>query len=97
MIPGAAFESHDGQQWTILSYPDQDNVEIENRWYPRLTAKVSLYDIRRSIYAWIEPIQQVVPAAPAGVDYGVQRVKVLDGIGGDAVQSSPTTNNRGGW
>src|SRR5271157_1738025 len=79
MQPGAAFQSHDGQQWTILDYPWNGVVHIENRWYPHISPQVSLYDVRRSIDQWIEPIQQTVPPPPPGVDYGALLVKQVDG------------------
>jgi hypothetical protein len=74
-IAGAKFQDKNGQQWVITHLDFDGNVVIENVWYPRLTPHVSIYDIRRSIYAWIEPIQQVVPEPPAGYDYGALRVK----------------------
>jgi hypothetical protein len=78
MIPGAVFQSHDGQQWEIEQYTYQGQVEISNRWYPRLHAQVSIYDIRRSIHSWVEPIQQLVPPIPAGVNYDAQPVRIVD-------------------
>ena len=77
MIPGAVFQSHDGQQWLIEEYDWDGRVEITNRWYPRMNAQVSLNDVRRSIAAWIEPIQQTVPPPPPGVNYGAQPVKIV--------------------
>lgn len=100
MIPGAAFQSHDGQEWTILTYSGNDDIEIENRWYPRLTPHVSLWDIRRSIHQWIEPIGQTVPPPPPGVDYSAQLVRMVDN---DAVGRSDENtdykknDNTGGW
>lgn len=79
MIPGACFQSCDGSQWTILDYPWQGVVHIENRWYPRVQGQVGLNDVRRSIEQWVEPIQQFVPAPPPGVDYGAMPVKIVDG------------------
>ncbi len=84
LIPGAAFQSHDGQQWTILDYPWQGVITLENRWYPRITPQVSVYDVRRSIDQWIEPIQQTVPPPPPGVDYGTLKVRVVDDSKTDA-------------
>jgi hypothetical protein len=83
MIPGATFQAHDGSEWNILGYGSNDDIEIENRWYPRLTGHASLWDIRRSIHQWIEPIQQIVPPPPPGVDYSSQLVRVADkgGVG----------------
>jgi hypothetical protein len=77
MMPGAVFQSHDGQQWIIEAYDWDGRVELTNRWYPRMNAQVSVNDVRRSISAWIEPIQQTVPPPPPGVDYGAQLVKVV--------------------
>ena len=77
LIAGAAFEDKNGQQWTITEYLDQDNIQIENRWYPRVCPRVTVQNIRQSIYAWIEPVYQVISAVPDGVDYGVQRVKMV--------------------
>jgi hypothetical protein len=79
MLPGAKFQAHDGSQWNILDYPWQGKVQIENVWYPRINAQVSLNDIRRSIEQWVEPVQQFVPAPPPGVDYGALPVKIVDG------------------
>jgi hypothetical protein len=67
---GARFQSHDGQWWEIDEYDGWGKIGLHNVWYPRMQAIVSVADVRRSIYAWIEPIQQVVPPAPAGVVYG---------------------------
>jgi len=77
MIPGAIFQSHDGSLWNILDYEWDGRVEIENVWYPRTHAQVSLDDIRRSIHAWVVPVQQTVPPPPEGVAYGAQTVKVV--------------------
>jgi hypothetical protein len=79
MIPGATFQANDGSQWNILDYPWMGNVEIENRWYPRIHAWVSIHDIRRSIEQWVEPVQQYIPAPAPGVDYGAMLVKITDG------------------
>lgn len=79
MIPGAVFQAHDGTEWWIESYGSSDQIEITNRWYPRVNAVVSINDIRRSIHQWIEPITQTVPPPPPGVDYGALPVKIVDG------------------
>ncbi len=76
--PGAVFQSHDGQQWQIEAYDWTGQIEITNRWYPRMHAQVSVYDVRRSIHSWVEPIQQLVPPAPPGVRYDAQPVRVVD-------------------
>lgn len=105
MIPGAKFQARDGSQWQIVDYAWQGAVHIENVWYPRLQARVSINDVRRSIEQWIEPIQQYVPAPPPGVDYGAVFSKTVDGptnIGrpdelskGEAGTSPKVTS--GGW
>jgi hypothetical protein len=77
-LPGAAFQARDGSEWTILSYDYMGEMEIENRWYPAIHPRVNLSDIRRSIYQWIEPVTQVVPPPPPGVDYNVQPVRIMD-------------------
>jgi hypothetical protein len=80
LIPGAVFQSHDGQQWVIEDYNAAAyGVEIYNRWYPRMRAFVNLDDIRRSIHSWVEPIQAVVPPPPPGVKYIGQPVRIVDG------------------
>src|SRR5208337_2185276 len=77
MIPGATFQAHDGSQWTILEYTWDGAVHIENRWYPRLNAIVSIDHVRQSISQWVDPIQITVPAPPPGVDYSSLSVKVV--------------------
>jgi hypothetical protein len=80
MIPGAVFQSHDGQQWVIDDYNAAAyGVELYNRWYPRLRAFVNLDDVRRSIHSWVEPVQTVVPPPPPGVNYIGQPVRIVDG------------------
>ena len=79
MIAGAKFQARDGSQWNILDYPWQGMVEIENVWYPRIHAWVSVNDVRRSIEQWVEPVQQFIPPPPPGVDYGAMLVKITDG------------------
>jgi hypothetical protein len=79
LIPGAKFQSHDGSQWMIEDYPWQGMVQITNVWYPRINAQVSVYDVRRSIEQYVEPIQQFIPPPPPGVDYSALRVKIVDG------------------
>ena len=39
---------------------------------------MSIGDIRRSIYQWIEPVTQDVPPPPPGVDYSSLPVKVMN-------------------
>ena len=78
MLPGAVFQAHDGSEWNILFYEGADSVQIENRWYPRISWFVSIGDIRRSIHQWIEPVTQTVPPPPPGVDYSALPVKVMD-------------------
>jgi len=80
MIPGAVFQSHDGQQWVVDNYnAGAYGVELYNRWYPRLRAFVNLDDVRRSIHSWVEPVQIVVPPPPPGVSYVGQPVRVVGG------------------
>ena len=101
MIPGAIFQANDGSEWWILSYTAPDEVQIENRWYPRLNAIVSIGDIRRSIHQWVEPITQVVPPPPPGVDYGALPVKIVDGPerygAADEITDYKKTDLTGGW
>jgi broad specificity phosphatase PhoE len=78
MLPGAVFQAHDGSEWNILYYDGGGKIQIENRWYPRISWFVSIGDIRRSIHQWIEPITQTVPPPPPGVDYSALPVKVMD-------------------
>ncbi len=79
MIPGAVFQSHDGQQWVIDDYnAGAYGVELYNRWYPRLRAFVNVSDVRRSIHSWVEPIQVVVPPPPPGVTYQGQPVRIVE-------------------
>lgn len=79
LIPGAIFQAHDGSEWWIESYTAPDEIEITNRWYPRINAVVSVNDIRRSIHQWVEPVTQTIPPPPPGVDYGALNVKIVDG------------------
>jgi hypothetical protein len=71
LIPGAKFQAKDGSQWLILDYLWEGMVEIENVWYPRLKPIISIQQLRRTIAAWIEPVQVTIPDPPIGVDYGV--------------------------
>jgi len=79
MIPGAKFQARDGSQWNILDYPWQGIVHIENVWYPRINAQVSLNDVRRSIEQWVEPVQVFIAAPAPGIDYGALPVRIVDG------------------
>ena len=101
LIPGAIFQAHDGTEWWILSYTAPDEIQIENRWYPRINALVSINDIRRSIHQWVEPITQTVPPPPPGVDYGALPVKIVDGPerygAGDEITDYHKTDLTGGW
>ena len=78
LFDGARFQAHDGSWWNILSYDFEGGVTIENVWYPRQVAVVSIQDIRRSIHSWIEPFLQRVPPMPEGVDYGIVEVRDVD-------------------
>jgi hypothetical protein len=101
MQPGSRFQAHDGTEWLIQNYVSPDEIEIYNIWYPSLQAIVSLYDIRRSIHQWTNPITQIVPPPPPGVDYAAQPVKIVDGPGhyGDAdeITDYHKTDLTGGW
>lgn len=74
MQPGSIFQSKDGHTWQIREYDWDGRVEIQDVWYPQTIAQVTVNDVRRSIHSWVEPITQVVPDPPAGVDYGSQPV-----------------------
>jgi hypothetical protein len=76
-MSGAIFQSHDGQVWEIQSYAGEGTVEVMNLWYVRQRGFVSIQDLRKSIYAWIDPVQLRVPPPPAGVDYGTLDVRVV--------------------
>lgn len=78
IVPGAVFQSRDGNQFEILTPIENNRVRICNRWYPRRQAEVSLGDIRRSIVAIVEPVQLSFPDAPLNVNYDAQLVKVVD-------------------
>jgi hypothetical protein len=78
LMPWATFQANDGSEWNILEYSSPNQIEIENRWYPRIHAYVSIGDIRRSIHQWIEPVTQTVPPPPPGVDYSALPVKIMD-------------------
>jgi len=69
LIPGSAFEAHDGSQWVITAYDWDSRVEIQNRWYPRQIANVGTSDIRRSIAMWVDPVNVKVPPPVAVADY----------------------------
>ena len=101
MIPGAVMQAHDGTQWNIMSYGAPDEIEIENRWYPRQHGIVSIGDIRRSIDQWVEPIQQTVPPPPPGVDYSALPVKVMDKESNkgdiDTLTDNKHSDQTGGW
>ncbi len=75
--PGSRFSAHDGSWWEITEYDWGDQVTVVNVWYPRVFGVCSVADIRKAIYAWIEPFQQVVPAVPIGVDYGVLETRAV--------------------
>jgi hypothetical protein len=79
LIAGARFQAHDGSWWEIIDYNFQNySIELENVWYPKIHAVVSVWDVRRSIHSWIEPVQIIVPPPPPGnQDYDVQRVKIV--------------------
>lgn len=70
MIPGSVFQAHDGSQWLVLEYEWNARVYIENRWYPNISAIVTVSDVRRSIDAWVDPVYVKVPPPLPGVVYG---------------------------
>jgi len=61
LVPGAVFEAKDGTQWDIENIADTGYVRIRNRWYPREEITMHTSDLRKTIHAWVEPVQQVVP------------------------------------
>ena len=100
MIPGAKFQARDGSQWNILDYPWQGIVHIENVWYPRINAQVSLNDIRRSIEQYVEPVQVFIAAPAPGTDYGSLPVKIVETptpYGPGEGKSGYGDNTSGGW
>ena len=80
LIAGARFQAHDGSWWQIVDYNFNNfSVEIENVWYPRIHAVVNIWDVRRAIHSYIEPVQVLIPPPPPGLDsYDVQRVKIIN-------------------
>lgn len=99
LMPGSVFQARDHSEWMIQSYEAPDEIEIYNRWYPRLSGIVSIADIRRSILQWVSPITQTVPPPPPGVDYAAQPVRVMDGSGtADALTGTKTPHaTSSGW
>ena len=101
LIPGAIFQANDGTEWWIESYTAPDEIEITNRWYPRINAIVSINDVRRSIRQWVEPVTQEVPPPPPGVDYGALPVKIVDGPerygNADEITDYKKSDYTGGW
>jgi hypothetical protein len=78
LIAGARFQAHDGSWWEIIDYNFANySIELENVWYPRIHAVVSVWDVRRSIHSYIEPVQVLVPPPPPGVDYDVMRARIV--------------------
>ena len=75
MFDGARMQAMDGSWWDIVEYNFEGSIKIQNVFYPRIIAVVSLQDIRRSIHSWIEPFLQRVPPAADGIDYGILRTK----------------------
>ena len=94
--PSAVFQSHDGHQYWIEDIDFDGQAVITDRWYPRVQARVSLYDIRRSIHSWVEPVQVTVPPPPPGVRYDAQPVRIVE----DSPASSAVpavVNNSSSW
>ena len=60
-VPGAVYEAKDGTQWDIENVADTGYVRIRNRWHPREEVTLHMTEVRKTIYAWIEPVQQIVP------------------------------------
>lgn len=75
MLPGAVFQAHDNQYFLIESYDFQDKVHISNVWYPRQQGVFDIETIRKSISAWVDPVQITVPPPPVGVNYGTMDVR----------------------
>lgn len=94
--PGAVFQSHDGQQWWIEDMDFDGQALITNRWYPRIQARVSLYDIRRSIHSWVEPVQVNVPPPPPGVRYDAQPVRIVEDSPADSAVEA-VVNTSSSW
>lgn len=60
-VPGARFEAQDGTHWEIENIADTGYVRIRNLWYPREELTIPMTQLRETIHAWIEPVEQVVP------------------------------------
>jgi hypothetical protein len=71
LFDGARMQAMDGSWWDIESYDFEGSVTIRNVWYPRISAVVSIQNLRASIHSWIEPFLQRVPPLPVGANYGV--------------------------
>lgn len=61
LVPGAVFQSKDGEYWDVENVADTGYIRIRNKYYPRQEATRHSSEIRKSIHAWVEPIQQIVP------------------------------------
>jgi hypothetical protein len=94
--PGAVFQSHDGKQWWIEEMDFDGRALITNRWYPRERGYCSIYDIRRSIHSWVEPVQVTVPPPPPGVRYDAQPVRIVEDNPVDRVVPA-VVNNSSSW
>jgi hypothetical protein len=100
--PGAKFEDKNRTQWQIENYGSPDEIEITNVWYPRQNLVVGIDAIRSSIYAWIEPIYQIVPPPPVGVTYSSLPVRVVNEDEGarqptDSSTGMSNSGTNGGW
>ena len=60
-VPGAVFQAKDGTYWDLEDVPGTGYVRIRNRFYPREEVTCHISDLRRTIHAWVEPVQQIVP------------------------------------
>ena len=95
--PGSVFQSHDGHQYIIEATEFNGRAEIVDRWYPRLRAEVSMYDIRRSIDQWVEPVQIPVPPPPPGVNYDAKPVRVVEGNTTSSPSQERTSQGTSSW
>ena len=61
LVPGAVFQAKDGTYWDIENVADTGYCRIRNKFYPREEVTCHVSDIRRTIHAWVDPVQQIVP------------------------------------
>jgi len=60
-VPGAVFQAKDGTYWDLEDVQGMGYVRIRNKFYPREEITCHVSDVRRTIHAWVEPVQQIVP------------------------------------